>query len=59
MPTSWPDYHFIMTNRAKGWLVAILLTLSLWVLALSLVFEGEMVLGSAHHLGEPLIQMIG
>lgn len=59
MPTPRPDYHFPMTNRAKGWLVAILLTLGLWVLALGLVFEGDTVVGSARQFGGHLIQMIG
>jgi len=53
------DYHFCVTNRAKGWLVAILITLGLWVLALGLVFEGDTVVGSARQFGGHLIQMIG
>ncbi|WP_161796893.1 hypothetical protein [Devosia soli] len=48
-----------MTNRAKGWAFALLLTLGLWLLALSLAFEGELVVGSARQLGGHLLKMIG
>ncbi|WP_156352127.1 hypothetical protein [Devosia sp. Leaf64] len=48
-----------MSNRAKGWLLTILIALGLWGLAVSLVLQGDIVVGSARQLGGHLLQMIG
>lgn len=48
-----------MTNRAKGWFTAILLSLGLWMLALGLASQGDTVASQAQLLGHRLMHMIG
>jgi hypothetical protein len=59
VPVPLAAYHEVMSNRAKGWLLTILIALGLWGLAVSLVFQGDIFVGSARQLGGHLLQMIG